>query len=688
VATIGEAFIEVHADTKPFDRELDSQLERAAKGAEKGLDRTGTQFGDKVSDSMSKRIGQRGKDFGKSVENATRNLVIRVRSTVRFDRIRDSVRRFFRRDVGNTITEEVEQAITRAGRQGGPLTVLGQTIADAIGAGFNVSGRSPLIALLLPALAALVGLILALVQAVNALVAVLFIIPGLIASIALQAGVVLIAFQGMGKAIQGAFAAKNAKELQEALKGLTPAAQGFVKELLPLRNLFRDIGRTVQEKFFAQLTGVITALRKSLGPSLTKGFGQVAESAGRFFRSFGLLLASPGFVKFFNVLVPATVRWMDRLGKSLFGNRGFITGMIAMATALMPFMERFGGIIGGTLMKFGDLMMELATNPATTKWLDDMAITLQLVFDLLGSLGKFLFIFMAQLNSQGGIELLQIVIEAVEHINRFLASPAGAKALEGLINLGIIGIKITTGLIIDILAVVAALQVLAEWVLVATTKLAEWLTILGQGIVDAATFLGVWIERIVGWIGGFFKNLGSLIAKITADWLANIKKIADAFIKWVKSLGGIPGQIAGHFKNFGGLLFGAGKALIQGLIDGIRAKIQPLLNLLSWIAGQIGGFFGNSPAIYGALSGRGWTKFRGQNIMQGLIEGIESEIPALRETTMNATSNIVFGRDSVQVNFQGAQPTATQARTVGNAVGSGAANFLAARNTRLVVRTL
>jgi hypothetical protein len=74
--------------------------------------------------------------------------------------------------------------------------------------------------------------------------------------------------------------------------------------------------------------------------------------------------------------------------------------------------------------------------------------------------------------------------------------------------------------------------------------------------------------------------------------------------------------------------------------------------------------------------------------MKGLIEGIQSEIPALRETTANATSNIVFGRDAVQVNFRGALPTESQARTVGAAVGNGAANIIAARNTRLAVRTL
>lgn len=689
MAKIGDAFIEVHADTDPFDRELEGDLGQVAKRAEKGLEHTGQEFGDKIADSTSKRLGQRAKDFGRSIENATRNVVIRVRSTIRFDRIRDSVRRFFRRDVGQGITEEVEQALDRAGRPGGPISRLGSAIADAVGAGFNVSGRSPLIVILIPALAAILGLILALVQAVNALVAVLFIIPGLLASIGLQVGVLVIAFQGMGSAIQGAFAAKNAKELREALKGLTPSARNFIKELLPLRDLFRRIGRVVQENFFFKLTGVITAIRQSLGPSLIKGFGTLALAMGQFVEDFGLLLASPEFKNFFNKLIPATARWLDKFGMALFGRRGFVTALIDMATVLMPFMEKFGDIIINNLDRLSGLIFQLGTNKGTQQWLDNMAITLQLVFDLLFKVGEFLFVFMAQLDKAGGQEIFKVLMDALAQLMFVLASPVGLKAMEGLVNFGIIGIKVFTGLVVAVLAVFALLEVLSEWFRVtAGPFILDILRAIGQAAVAMATFIGTWVERIIRAIGGFFAWLWGIITTTKNNFSNLTTGIANQVKAAVAKFAALPGLVLAAAKNFGGLLFNAGKSLIQGLINGVRNKIDELLGLLNWIASRIGGFFGNSPAIYGALSGTGWTKFRGQNIMQGLIEGIESEIPALREATMNATSNIVFGRDSVQVNFQGTLPTETQARTVGAAVGNGAANFLAARNTRLAVRTL
>lgn len=689
--TIGDAFIAVHADTRPFSAEVDRDLERVAKDSEQALERTGDKFGDKITDSASARIRKRGKDFGRAIERGTRNVVVQVRSLFRFDSIRDAIRRRFRRDVGDSITDEVGKAFDRAGRRGGPISKLGQAFADAVGAGFNVSGRSPLIAVLLPALAALVGVILAALQAVNALVAVLYIIPGLIASIGLQVGVLVIAFQGMGEAIQGAFQAKNAKELRLALQGLTPSAKSFVKELLKLKPLFAEIKSVVQERFFNQIAGVITGIRKALGPSLVKGFGDVAAAFGMFFRRFGELIASPTFVKFFNVLVPATVRWIDKLGVGLFAKRGFITSLLNMATVLMPFMEKFGDIIINNLSRLSGLIFQLGTNPTTQKWLDDMAVTLQLVFDLLFKVGEFLFVFLARLNEAGGNALFDALLEALSQLMFFLSSPVGLKGMEGLINLGIIGIKVFTGLIELVFLALAAVQKFSEWLKdTAVPAIIADIRTLGSAIVAGATWLGTWIERIArnvnNWlfnVRGFFRGLAESIFGWAARIIVRIKEVYDR-------LRSIPGGITGIFRGFGSLLVNAGRALIQGLINGVWERARSLWDALSRIASRVAGFFGSSPAKEGALSGRGWTLYRGQRLMQDLIKGIQMEVPDLRKTTMNATSNIIFGRDSIRMEFRGNNliPDKAEAMKMGTNFGVSAATLIASRNTRLAVRTL
>jgi hypothetical protein len=78
----------------------------------------------------------------------------------------------------------------------------------------------------------------------------------------------------------------------------------------------------------------------------------------------------------------------------------------------------------------------------------------------------------------------------------------------------------------------------------------------------------------------------------------------------------------------------------------------------------------------------------GQKTMERFAEGIRMEIPAIQAASNEATSNIIFGRDSIRVAFEGALPTEQQAQQTGAAVGAGINGQLAARNTRLAVRTL
>lgn len=686
--SIGEAFIDVHANTKPFHRELPEQLNEAADRAEAELDKTGQKIGSDMSNGIDKEFKRRGPGFAKSISDGTKNTMIRVRSVIRFDRLRDTIRRQFRRTVGQSIGEEIADALDRSARSG-IFNKISVTIADAIGAGFNVSGRSPLIAVLIPAILALVGVIVAALQAVNALVAVLFIIPSLIGAIALQVGVLVIAFQGIGEATQKAFAAKNPKELREALKDLTPAAQDFVKELLPLRDFFKQLRDSVQQSFFSQLVGSITALRKALGPTLISGFTNLAREAGKFLGRFAEVLASPQFKTFITGLFAATSRWVETFSRSLFSKRGFVQGLIAMGNTLMPFLRDFGDVILRVLDRLSGLMFQFASNPATQQWLDDMAETLQLVFDLLFKVGEFLFVFLKRLNEAGGAGVIEALSEALDRLMFVLASPVGQKAMEGLVNLAIFGIQSFTGLVIAILAVIAVAEAFSEWVRVTGGPfILDILRAIGQAAVDVATFLGVWIERIIGWIVGFFKWLWNHITTTKSQFSSLASAVAGKLGEVVNRIKGLPSAILNAAKNFGSLLLNAGRALVDGLINGIKQKVSQLKSWISYLASLIAAFLPGSPAEVGPLSGQGYTKIRGQHLVQDLISGIREEVPALREATTNAMSNIVFGQNSVQVNFQGALPTDTQARSVGTAVGNGAASMIAARNTRLAVRTL
>lgn len=653
--SLGDAFISVHADTDPFHRELDDGLSKSAKDAEKTLDKSGKDMGDTMADAMTVELGRHGRDFGKSIEDSIGRETVTVRPRVRYN-VRDSRGRFtrsFGSGIGDEIVDEIGDALTKASGPGGPFSKIGQAMADAIGAGFNVSGRSPLIVILIPALAALLGLILAAVQAANAFVAILGTAPSVIAGIGLSVATVMFAIDGINKAMSKAFEATNAQELQDAVDDLTPSAQRFVKSLYPFRTMLDDIKRIAQENLFKsfgdQLAKTLGVLRPLLGP----GFARLASALGTFFGQLAEFFRSPIFVKFVRDIFPSTARWLNRFGPAFVN---LLEGLIAVADASLPFLEKVGGLLSGNLEGLGYFLKQVVNTPGFKKWLDDMLKTIDSLFTLFASLVNFLAVFMDTLNKAGGQKVIDELVKALFILSAFLQSEAGQKAMEGMINLAIIGIAVFTGLIMVVLSIIAIVEAMSE----AIAAFFSWLT----GV------LGDFFD----WVGGLWSNLEKITKERTKGMVNAVKNI--------------PTQIKNFFVNAKNLLIDAGRNIIQGLINGIKSQLHNLWMAMKNAMGIVGDFLPGSPAKEGPLSGSGYSRSRGQRMMQDFISGLMSEAPALRNASAEATSNVVFNPGAIRMEFNGATPTQAQARNLGTTLGTTAAGILAQRNTRLAVRAL
>lgn len=115
-----------------------------------------------------------------------------------------------------------------------------------------------------------------------------------------------------------------------------------------------------------------------------------------------------------------------------------------------------------------------------------------------------------------------------------------------------------------------------------------------------------------GWsqISSFFTQLGGALAN-GANQLGSFagavgQKIGEV-LAW---FGSLPGQIAGFFSNAGRWLYDSGKAIIQGFIDGVNAMFSAVGDAVGGIVEWATGFFPNSPAKRGPLSGAGWTRLK------------------------------------------------------------------------------
>lgn len=75
---LGKAFIEVHADTKPFARELGRELDKILKAAEKDVRGSANRVGQSISENINKGVDKGFKDnsknFGRTVQNTISNV--------------------------------------------------------------------------------------------------------------------------------------------------------------------------------------------------------------------------------------------------------------------------------------------------------------------------------------------------------------------------------------------------------------------------------------------------------------------------------------------------------------------------------------------------------------------------------------------------------------------------------------
>jgi TP901 family phage tail tape measure protein len=264
----------------------------------------------------------------------------------------------------------------------------------------------------------------------------------------------------------------------------------------------------------------------------------------------------------------------------------------------------------------------------------------------------------------------------------------GAAALAG-VSLG--AVFVVVGLVIAAIVAlaVAIWQVVTNW-----DSITEWFSNLWEDIkklVSTAVanirnrlatfgiaFVNFWIQlsaRVMIAIANFPGNLFAWMGNIRDGMLARVASFAEAFrnffsrlpgrtmsainslrsmlvtfmntagsaarqammnrlVALVTYVRGIPGRIRNAMGNPGGLLVGIGRAIISGLINGVRSMIGSLQNQFSNITNMIPDWKGpadvDKKLLYGA----------GQLTMQGYQEGIEDGVPGVKNTLQGLTARV------------------------------------------------
>lgn len=160
------------------------------------------------------------------------------------------------------------------------------------------------------------------------------------------------------------------------------------------------------------------------------------------------------------------------------------------------------------------------------------------------------------------------------------------------------------------------------------------------------TVQGVWagitsaINVAVSAISGAASGVTNFVNNVRANFNAMVSAVVGAINSAASYVQGLPGRIVGAVGNLGGLLYGAGQNIIQGLINGIQSMIGQLTGSISNAAGLIRGALPFSPAKWGPLSGRGDPTISGGKIISMVADGMRARSKVLADAMSDTMGQV------------------------------------------------
>jgi phage-related protein len=299
VASLGEAFINVRADLKPFTKDLAKDLKVILNAAEKEVGKRGKEIGKELSRSMGEGARANASKFGDVISKEVRKKKIKIETEVDRNSVTNSARAAFNgaetlaKSAATSIAKRFADAFASLGKfASGSL----QNIFSGIGGGGGGKGGAPTAALTAGAIGILVSVLLAFIplaiqaaQAVGGLTASLALIPAAGAAFAGTMAILNLAFMGFDKALDAAVSG-DLKGFKKALEDLTPSARKAAQALFGPLSKLQDL---VQEALFQQLVGPFRELAKLLSTkAFTNGLDLIARSLGAFIGEMVKLVAT------------------------------------------------------------------------------------------------------------------------------------------------------------------------------------------------------------------------------------------------------------------------------------------------------------------------------------------------------------------------------------------------------------
>lgn len=591
-----------------------------------------------------------------------------------------------RRNIFNTFTQLGSSAgklFTEGITKG--LTNIGETFSD-VGRDI-VGGIVRAGAILLVTLPAAAGAVVALSQATLILLPLLGAVPGVIAAAGAVAGVAALAFHGMADALAGDKDAINklspaAAELVRTLRSFIPALSEVQKSVQqkifqnlsgPIRELidavfpaFRDSVVRIAELINLQLVGALSVLNSEVG---RQRINQIFSGVAEIIR--GISLSVPSLVDAFLALAAAGTRIFSKVAPKISET------IIDVANRIAKFADSGG--------------LEKAFDKAVTFAKDLFNISKQ-IFEIIKEIGTAVAAGFTSFLGGGEGDKVNNLIGLLQKLREALQNPIIQEALKGIgqalfiLLAAVVGATLVIGLLVAIIvrigeALVATIQAINAFqvsiqnlintvgaaiagflitivqnIVAMVQGILDSLSRLGQGIQGAllpipaffstifsaafaiaqsivstgAAFIFGMMAALPGQISGAIASIPGLLSSLFNTAMGAARNAVSAGIQQVQSLmASIPGRIRSAIGDLSGLLTGAGRSIVQGLIDGIQSKIGSLKSAASNLASAVKNYLPNSPAKAGPFRGRGAPEKSGAHIASAVAQGLRDGQGAL-----------------------------------------------------------
>jgi phage-related protein len=477
-------------------------------------------------------------------------------------------------------------------------------------------------------------------------------------------------------------AAEKQQAYTDALKQLPPATQDTAKAFIGLKGDFKQWSDGLSGTTMPVFTKGIQILRDLL-PTLTpfvkaaaSAFSGFLDEVGAGVRSAGFkewaadmaAAAGPALSNFLQVIKNLAIGFGGLLGAFLPVSDGMTGGLVKMTAAFANWGSSLGDSQG-----FATFMQLAREGGQTLGTLASAALQVISALSPLIGITATIAVGLAQLINQippgvltgiaTGFVAIGLAVKAYTLYTRIAAAVTRGWAIaQGLLNT--VMMMNPVGLVIAAIVALVAIVVVAYqksetfravvqtvWAAVQTAVLAavngimaaiSWLSQIPGKVggwfgaakdwaVRKALELVAWMMGLPGRVGSAISGLAGTLRSIASNAFTRFRQVAaEKAVAFVSLVRGIPGRARSALGNLNGMLVAAGRALIQGFINGIKSMLGSVKNAASGVVSAARNFFPFSPAKEGPFSGKGYTLHSGRALASDFGRGITDQLPYVR----------------------------------------------------------